>query len=104
MVDLGHIDARSTKGSWAGAMGQPQFMPSSYLAYAVDFDGAGRRDIWTSHADTFVSIANYLKGARVAGGVAAGGEADHLRASLRAGRGDFGGAARRRAAILSGKQ
>jgi membrane-bound lytic murein transglycosylase B len=62
MVDRGHIDASSMKGSWAGAMGQPQFMPSSYLAYAVDFDGDGRRDIWTSDADTFASIANYLKG------------------------------------------
>jgi membrane-bound lytic murein transglycosylase B len=41
-------------------MGQPQFMPSSYLSYAVDFDGDGRRDIWTSPADTFASIANYL--------------------------------------------
>jgi len=61
MVDRGHIDAASMKGSWAGAMGQPQFMPSSYLAYAVDFDGDGRRDIWTSHADVFGSIANYLK-------------------------------------------
>ena len=60
MVDRGHIDAASMKGSWAGAMGQPQFMPSSYLAYAVDFDGDGRRDIWTSAADTFASIANYL--------------------------------------------
>jgi membrane-bound lytic murein transglycosylase B len=62
MVDRGYIDAASMKGSWAGAMGQPQFMPSSYLAYAVDFDGDGRRDIWTSEADTFASIANYLKG------------------------------------------
>ena len=60
MVDRGHIDAASMKGSWAGAMGQPQFMPSSYLAYAVDFDGDGRRDIWNSPADTFASIANYL--------------------------------------------
>ena len=60
MVDRGHIDAASMKGSWAGAMGQPQFMPSSYLAYAVDFDGDGRRDIWASAADTFASIANYL--------------------------------------------
>jgi hypothetical protein len=42
-------------------MGQPQFMPSSYLRYAVDFDGDGRRDIWTSHADALASIANYLK-------------------------------------------
>jgi len=62
MVDRGYIDAASMKGSWAGAMGQPQFMPSSYLAYAVDFDGDGRRNIWTTPADTFASIANYLAG------------------------------------------
>lgn len=61
IVDRGYIDAASMHGSWAGAMGQPQFMPSSYLAYAVDFDGDGRRDIWTSVDDTFASIANYLK-------------------------------------------
>jgi membrane-bound lytic murein transglycosylase B len=61
MVERGHIDADSMKGSWAGAMGQPQFMPSSYLAFAVDFDGDGRRDIWHSHADVFASIANYLQ-------------------------------------------
>ena len=61
IVDRGDIDAASMTGSWAGAMGHPQFMPSSYLAYAVDFDGDGRRDIWTSHADTFASIANYLR-------------------------------------------
>ncbi len=47
-------------GSWAGAMGQPQFMPSSYLRYAVDADGDGRRDIWTDRADVFGSVANYL--------------------------------------------
>ena len=47
-------------GSWAGAMGQPQFMPDSYLRFAVDFDGDGRRDIWDSRADTLGSIANYL--------------------------------------------
>src|SRR2546425_10102758 len=52
MVERGHIDAPSMMASWAGAMGQPQFMPSSYLTYAVDFDGDGRRDIWTSPADT----------------------------------------------------
>jgi lytic murein transglycosylase len=46
--------------SWAGAMGQSQFMPSSYLAYAVDFDGDGKPDIWNSRADVFASIANYL--------------------------------------------
>jgi membrane-bound lytic murein transglycosylase B len=48
-------------GSYAGAMGQPQFMPSSYLRYAVDFEGTGKRDIWTSKADVLASIANYLK-------------------------------------------
>ena len=47
-------------GSYAGAMGQPQFMPSSYLRYAVDFDGDGRRDIWDSKPDVLASIANYL--------------------------------------------
>jgi membrane-bound lytic murein transglycosylase B len=62
MVDRAHIDVASMKGSRAGAMGQPQFMPSSYLAYAVDFDGDGRRDIWTSDADTSAPIVNYLKG------------------------------------------
>ena len=51
----------SLKGSWAGAMGQPQFMPSSYLRYAEDFDGDGVRDIWGNPADVFASIANYLK-------------------------------------------
>jgi membrane-bound lytic murein transglycosylase B len=61
MVARGYIDAPSMMGSWAGAMGQPQFLPSSYLRYAVDFDGDGRRDIWTSHADAFASMANYLK-------------------------------------------
>lgn len=48
------------RGSWAGALGQPQFMPSSFLLYAQDFDGDGRRDIWTSTADVFASIGNYL--------------------------------------------
>ncbi|HYE94266.1 MAG TPA: lytic murein transglycosylase, partial [Terriglobales bacterium] len=62
ILDRGYIGLPQLRGSWAGAMGQPQFMPSSYLAYAVDFDGDGRRDIWTSPADTFASIANYLAG------------------------------------------
>jgi lytic murein transglycosylase len=48
------------RGSWAGAMGQPQFLPSSFLAYAVDFDGDGRRDIWNSVPDVLGSIAHYL--------------------------------------------
>ena len=62
MVQRGHIEARTMTGSWAGAMGQAQFMPSSYLKYAVDFDGDQRRDIWKSTPDALASIANYLKG------------------------------------------
>jgi len=62
IVDRGDIELPRLRGSWAGAMGQPQFMPSSYLQYAVDFDNDGRRDIWGSHADIFASVANYLKG------------------------------------------
>jgi membrane-bound lytic murein transglycosylase B len=61
MVDRGYIELEKMNGSWAGAMGQSQFIPSSYMAYAVDFDGDGRRDIWESRADVFASIANYLK-------------------------------------------
>jgi membrane-bound lytic murein transglycosylase B len=61
ILDRGDIDLSQMKGSWAGAMGQPQFMPSSYLKYAEDFDRDGRRDIWGSEADVFASIANYLK-------------------------------------------
>lgn len=60
MIDGGDITAAGMKGSWAGALGQPQFLPSSYLQYAVDFDGDGRRDIWNSTPDALASIANYL--------------------------------------------
>jgi membrane-bound lytic murein transglycosylase B len=62
MVQRGHIEAKSMTGSWAGAMGQTQFMPSSYLKFAVDFDQDGRRDIWKSTPDALASIASYLKG------------------------------------------
>src|SRR5258705_8945390 len=62
IVSGGYIDAKTMTGSWAGAMGQPQFMPSSYLEHAVDFDKDGRRDIWRSKPDTLASIASYLKG------------------------------------------
>jgi membrane-bound lytic murein transglycosylase B len=62
MVDRGYIDAPSMTGSWAGAMGQTQFMPSSYMKYAVDVDGDGHRDIWRSTPDALGSIASYLKG------------------------------------------
>jgi peptidoglycan lytic transglycosylase B len=60
MVNRGYIDLKGLLGSWAGAMGQPQFMPSSYMAFAQDFDGDGRRDIWNNEGDVFASIANYL--------------------------------------------
>jgi membrane-bound lytic murein transglycosylase B len=61
ILDRGYIDLPQLQGSWAGAMGQTQFMPSSYLKHAEDFDGDGHRDIWRSEGDIFASIANYLK-------------------------------------------
>jgi membrane-bound lytic murein transglycosylase B len=61
IVDRKHIGLDQLKGSWAGAMGQAQFMPSSYLKWAEDFDEDGDRDIWRSTPDVFASIANYLK-------------------------------------------
>jgi membrane-bound lytic murein transglycosylase B len=63
ILNEGHIAHADMKGSWAGAMGQSQFMPSSFVQYAQDFDGDGRRDIWTTPADVFASIAQYLKAA-----------------------------------------
>jgi membrane-bound lytic murein transglycosylase B len=60
ILDHGDVAPARMTGSYAGAMGQPQFMPSSYLRYAVDFEGNGRRDIWTSKPDVLGSIANYL--------------------------------------------
>lgn len=60
IVQRMHVDPRNMTGSWAGAMGQSQFMPSSFLNYAVSWHGAGPPDIWTDKADVFASIANYL--------------------------------------------
>jgi len=62
ILEEGHITPEDMKGSWAGAMGQSQFMPSSFLAYAHDYDGDGAKDIWNTQADVFASAANYLKG------------------------------------------
>jgi membrane-bound lytic murein transglycosylase B len=62
ILNRGDIDLPSMKGSWAGAMGQVQFIPSSYLKFAEDYDGDGKRDIWATPADIFASIANYLHG------------------------------------------
>jgi len=61
ILEQGHITQDKFIGSWAGAMGQVQFMPTSYLNYAVDGDGDGKKDIWNNHADIFASAANYLK-------------------------------------------
>jgi membrane-bound lytic murein transglycosylase B len=60
ILDAGHVSVERMKGSHAGAMGHPQFMPTSFERLAVDFDGDGRRDIWDSRADALGSIANYL--------------------------------------------
>jgi membrane-bound lytic murein transglycosylase B len=60
ILDAGNIALPRMTGSYAGAMGQPQFMPSSYFEYAVSFDGSARRDIWDNRNDALASIANYL--------------------------------------------
>lgn len=61
IVADGHLRVGEMRSSWAGALGQPQFMPSKFKQYAVDFDGDGRRDIWRSAPDTLASIAHYLQ-------------------------------------------
>ena len=60
ILEQGHVNPANFKGSWAGAMGQVQFMPSSFLRYAVDQDGDGKKDLWGNLADVFGSAANYL--------------------------------------------
>ena len=62
ILEAGDITPADMRGSWAGAMGQTQFMPSAFRQYAVDGDGDGRRDIWRDQADVFDSTANYLIG------------------------------------------
>ncbi|WP_293750970.1 lytic transglycosylase domain-containing protein [uncultured Paraglaciecola sp.] len=61
ILQQGHIELEDFVGSWAGAMGQSQFMPTSFLDYAIDFNNDGRKDIWNNKADVFASIANFLK-------------------------------------------
>ncbi len=82
---LEKLDITALKGSYAGAMGMGQFMPSSYLDYAVDGDGDGRRDLFNNRDDVFASIANYFvkKGGWVRGGTVA------VPATLEAGREEF---------------
>jgi len=61
ILNEGHVTLDRFKGEWAGASGQPQFLPSSWVKYAVDYDGDGRKDIWDSKPDVFASVANYMK-------------------------------------------
>lgn len=61
ILNEGHVSLADFKGEWAGASGQPQFLPSSWVKYAVDYDGDGHKDIWKSKPDVFASIANYMK-------------------------------------------
>jgi lytic murein transglycosylase len=61
LVARGDLDPRTARGAWAGEIGQTQFMPSSYLKFAVDFDGKGRRDLIHDKADVLASTANFLK-------------------------------------------
>ncbi len=60
IIEQGHIEANDMMGSWAGAMGQNQFMPSSFLSYATDFNNDSKKDIWNTQSDVFASTANYL--------------------------------------------
>lgn len=62
IIEEGHIDLENFKGSWAGAMGQNQFMPSSFLNYAQDFNNDGKKNIWTDVEDSLASIGRYLQG------------------------------------------
>jgi lytic murein transglycosylase len=61
ILQQGHVDRAEMRGSWAGAMGQTQFMPSSFMRFAVDADGDGHKNIWTSVPDAMASTANYLQ-------------------------------------------
>ena len=60
ILDQGHITLDKMRGSWAGAMGYFQFMPSSFVSFAIDYDNDGKRDIWQNKKDAFASAANYL--------------------------------------------
>lgn len=77
ILEAGHVRPEAMVGSWAGAMGQTQFMPSSFRRFAVDFDGDGRADLWQSRPDVFASAANYLSRSGWTDGLTWGREA-HL--------------------------
>jgi len=89
ILQSGDIDRAHMIGSWAGAMGQTQFLPSAFLSFAVDADGDGRRDIWGSMADVTASTANFLASSGWQAGQAWGAEV-HLPAGFDAGRADDG--------------
>lgn len=74
ILDEGHIAPEAFVGAWAGAMGQGQFLPSSFLRYAQDFDNDGRKNLWSSEADVFASIAYYLQQAGWQEGAGWGGK------------------------------
>ena len=87
IVERGLATKGAMKSSWAGALGQPQFLPTSFLQHAVDFDGDGRPDIWNSVPDTLASIANYLVALWLGEGARLGFRGDRSgRRLLRAGR------------------
>ena len=60
ILNEGHVNLKDFKGEWAGGSGHPQFLPSSWYNYAVDYNLDGYKDIWRTHSDVFASIANYL--------------------------------------------
>jgi membrane-bound lytic murein transglycosylase B len=92
IVDRGDIDPQQMLGSWAGAMGHTQFMPASYLSYAIDGDGDGRIDLWNGTSDALASGANFLRALRWQSGLRWGREVllpddfDHAAAGLDGGR------------------
>ncbi len=61
ILQQGHVERKAFSGSWSGAMGQTQFIPSSFLTYAFDADGDGHKNIWTSDKDALASAANHLR-------------------------------------------
>jgi membrane-bound lytic murein transglycosylase B len=79
ILEEGHIALEDMDGSWAGAMGQVQFMPSSFVTYAVDYDGDGRTDIWDNVPDALASAANYLSKSGWARNQGWGGEVNCLK-------------------------
>ena len=74
IIQNGYATRNQLKGSWAGAMGHTQFIPTTYLSYAVDHDGDGKRDIWSNLGDVFASTANYLSVSKYTAGTRWGTE------------------------------